>query len=238
MPWEERKPPSTGPDQFDGDLHARIAIVATSLNPRETRSREQFLARSSLPLDHHSRRRRRNLLDNGVDLAHLCIATQQVVAARYRQPTETMGERCSIPEFLEVNLRGAPELLGPFAVTPSLSEVGEHGDGSGSQIGVANAVGAYLDGKTAVIATLKCLGAPAALIVRTYLLQVLTLAVAGIAAGLVLGGLAPFAVSGVIATVLPALAFLLAGCTKQVQIENAVISTGRLNLRLGKAFSI
>jgi putative ABC transport system permease protein len=34
-------------------------------------------------------------------------------------------------------------------------------------IGVANAVKSYLDGKTATIATLKCLGAPAALIFRT-----------------------------------------------------------------------
>ena len=70
-------------------------------------------------------------------------------------------------------------------------------------VGVANAVGAYLDGKTAVIATLKCLGAPAALIVRIYLLQILILAAAAIAAGLVLGALAPFAASGVIAAFLP-----------------------------------
>ena len=70
-------------------------------------------------------------------------------------------------------------------------------------VGVANAVSAYLDGKTAVIATLKCLGAPAALIVRIYLLQILTLAAAGIVAGLVLGALAPFAASGVIAAFLP-----------------------------------
>ena len=70
-------------------------------------------------------------------------------------------------------------------------------------VGVANAVSAYLDGKTAVIATLKCLGAPSALIVRIYLLQILTLAAFGIAAGLVLGGLAPFAASGVITAFLP-----------------------------------
>lgn len=70
-------------------------------------------------------------------------------------------------------------------------------------VGVANAVGAYLDGKTTVIATLKCLGAPAALIVRIYLLQILVLATAAIAAGLVLGALAPFAASGAIAAFLP-----------------------------------
>ena len=70
-------------------------------------------------------------------------------------------------------------------------------------VGVANAVSAYLDGKTAVIATLKCLGAPAALIVRIYLLQILVLAAAAIAAGLVLGALAPFAASHAIAVFLP-----------------------------------
>ncbi|MCZ6589301.1 MAG: FtsX-like permease family protein [Alphaproteobacteria bacterium] len=70
-------------------------------------------------------------------------------------------------------------------------------------VGVANAVSAYLDGKTAVIATLKCLGAPSALIVRTYLLQILTLAAVGIVAGLVLGALAPIAASGAIAAFLP-----------------------------------
>ncbi|NKB48035.1 MAG: FtsX-like permease family protein [Alphaproteobacteria bacterium] len=70
-------------------------------------------------------------------------------------------------------------------------------------VGVANAVSAYLDGKTAVIATLKCLGAPARLIVRIYLLQILTLAGVGIIAGLVLGVLTPFAASGVIAAFLP-----------------------------------
>ena len=70
-------------------------------------------------------------------------------------------------------------------------------------VGVANAVSAYLDGKTAVIATLKCLGAPAALIVRIYLLQILTLAAAAIVAGLVVGALAPLAASGVIEAFLP-----------------------------------
>jgi putative ABC transport system permease protein len=70
-------------------------------------------------------------------------------------------------------------------------------------VGVANAVSAYLDGKTAVIATLKCLGAPSALIVRIYLLQILALAAVGIGAGLVLGALAPLAASGAITAFLP-----------------------------------
>lgn len=58
-------------------------------------------------------------------------------------------------------------------------------------IGVANAVKSYLDGKTATIATLKCLGAPAALIFRIYLLQVLAMALGGIVIGLVIGAALP-----------------------------------------------
>ncbi|MCZ6483523.1 MAG: ABC transporter permease, partial [Alphaproteobacteria bacterium] len=44
--------------------------------------------------------------------------------------------------------------------------------------GVGNAVKSYLDGKTSTIATLKCLGAPAKLIFRTYLIQVMVMAAA------------------------------------------------------------
>lgn len=58
-------------------------------------------------------------------------------------------------------------------------------------VGVGNAVRAYLAGKTATIATLKCLGAPGRLIFATYLAQILALALAGIAAGLALGALTP-----------------------------------------------
>ncbi|TVR99622.1 MAG: FtsX-like permease family protein [Rhodospirillales bacterium] len=58
-------------------------------------------------------------------------------------------------------------------------------------LGIANGVRAHLDSRTATIATLKCLGAPARLVFRMYLLQVLLLAVLGIGAGLVLGALLP-----------------------------------------------
>ncbi|MBX6321546.1 MAG: ABC transporter permease, partial [Rhodospirillaceae bacterium] len=63
-------------------------------------------------------------------------------------------------------------------------------------VGVGNAVRSYLAGKTATIATLKCVGAPARLIFRLYLLLVLILALGGIAAGLALGALAPSAAAG------------------------------------------
>ena len=52
-------------------------------------------------------------------------------------------------------------------------------------VGVALAIQNYLAGKTATIATLKCLGAPSGLVFRIYLLQVLVLAGSGILLGLV-----------------------------------------------------
>lgn len=58
-------------------------------------------------------------------------------------------------------------------------------------VGVANAVRAYLDGKRDVIATLKCLGASGSFVFRVYFLQILAIAGLGIAAGLVLGSIAP-----------------------------------------------
>src|SRR3546814_19787655 len=66
-------------------------------------------------------------------------------------------------------------------------------------VGVGNAVRAYLDGKVATIAVLKCLGAPTALITRTYLLLVIALALAGIAVGLALGAAVPAALAGILA---------------------------------------
>lgn len=58
-------------------------------------------------------------------------------------------------------------------------------------VGVANAVRAYLEGKTATIATLKCLGAPGRLVFQVYLLQILALSLVGIVAGLALGAVTP-----------------------------------------------
>ncbi len=65
-------------------------------------------------------------------------------------------------------------------------------------VGVGNAVLSYLEGKTASIATLKCLGAPGRLIFRVYLIQILILAVLGIAAGLAVGLAAPLIVDSLV----------------------------------------
>ena len=69
-------------------------------------------------------------------------------------------------------------------------------------VGIANAVRAYLDGKGATIATLKTLGAPARLVFQTYMAQVLVLALAGIAGGLVLGAAVPLVAGPVLGSYL------------------------------------
>ena len=58
-------------------------------------------------------------------------------------------------------------------------------------VGVGNAVANYLAGRMETIATLKCIGASAGTIFGVYLIQILIMAAAGIAIGLVLGAAAP-----------------------------------------------
>jgi putative ABC transport system permease protein len=71
-------------------------------------------------------------------------------------------------------------------------------------VGIGNAVGFYIAGKTATIATLKCLGASTRLVFAVYLIEVLALTALGIAVALVLGALIPVVVTPLLAGVLPA----------------------------------
>ena len=70
-------------------------------------------------------------------------------------------------------------------------------------VGVANAVRAFLDSKRTTIATFKCLGAPASVVVMIYLIQIALIALASVAIGLVLGALAPVLASQFMADFLP-----------------------------------
>ena len=70
-------------------------------------------------------------------------------------------------------------------------------------VGVANAVRAYLDSKRSVIATFKCLGAPASLVALVYLTQIALIAVVGILIGLVAGALMPMVAMRFLEAVLP-----------------------------------
>tara|TARA_B100000676_G_scaffold310000_3_gene375238 strand:+ start:3463 stop:5982 length:2520 start_codon:yes stop_codon:yes gene_type:complete len=70
-------------------------------------------------------------------------------------------------------------------------------------VGVSNAVRDFLSGKIETIATLKCVGASSGLIFGAYLVQVMIMAMAGIAIGLLIGGVAPVVAGDMLHDVLP-----------------------------------
>lgn len=70
-------------------------------------------------------------------------------------------------------------------------------------VGVANAVGAFMELKRPVIATLRSLGAPGNLVTQIYLIQILLIALLGVVIGLVLGALVPIVALQFLADVLP-----------------------------------
>jgi putative ABC transport system permease protein len=70
-------------------------------------------------------------------------------------------------------------------------------------VGIGNAVGGYIAGKTATIATLKCLGASTRLVFTVYFAEIMALALLGVAVALVLGALVPVASAPLLARVLP-----------------------------------
>ncbi|PXW58734.1 ABC transporter permease [Chelatococcus asaccharovorans] len=70
-------------------------------------------------------------------------------------------------------------------------------------VGVANAVNAFVDRKRPSIATLKSIGAPGGQVVAIYLLQVMLMALIGVAIGMALGATVPFLLSTVGRTLIP-----------------------------------
>ena len=70
-------------------------------------------------------------------------------------------------------------------------------------IGVASAVSSHLHGKLHTIAALKCIGATRATVQRAFLLQVGTLGLGAIAAGLVIGLAAPPILAAILGDALP-----------------------------------
>ncbi|MGH7029275.1 MAG: ABC transporter permease, partial [Stellaceae bacterium] len=74
--------------------------------------------------------------------------------------------------------------------------------------GIGNAVRFHLAGKTATIATLKCLGGSTRLVFAVYLIEITVLAFVAIAVGVALGALLPVAVAPALAGVLPVAARL------------------------------
>ena len=99
--------------------------------------------------------------------------------------------------------KGAPgvemfiDRVGSFLVLVGLAGLAVGG------IGVSSAVRSYLEGKIAIIATLKTLGAGAGTVFWIYFIQIGVLSLLGIAMGLVLGAALPIAFQPLIAGSLP-----------------------------------
>jgi putative ABC transport system permease protein len=70
-------------------------------------------------------------------------------------------------------------------------------------VGVANAVATFIDRRRKVIATFKSVGATGRTIFWIFLLQVMAIAAIGVAIGLVLGYLVPYALAGLLGSALP-----------------------------------
>ena len=70
-------------------------------------------------------------------------------------------------------------------------------------VGVGNAIKSYIDKKREVIATFKCLGAPGGLIFQIYFLQVMAIALVGVAFGLAIGAVVPVIAQATLADLLP-----------------------------------
>lgn len=70
-------------------------------------------------------------------------------------------------------------------------------------VGVGNAVRSYMEGKTGTIATLKILGATSATVFRVYLIQIMLIALLAIVAGLLVGGLVPPLLTGLLSEQIP-----------------------------------
>ena len=91
-----------------------------------------------------------------------------------KQAFPTAGWRIRDTSGAAPGIRGFVDRMSAFLTFAGLTALLVGG------IGVGNAVTNYLDGKTATIAILKCLGAPGALIFRIDLVQILVLALIGV----------------------------------------------------------
>ncbi|MBF9043133.1 FtsX-like permease family protein [Rhodobacterales bacterium HKCCE4037] len=127
-------------------------------------------------------------LPEGTDLAEAeaQAAAFEMSGARWR---DARNGAPGIAEFVR--------RIGSFLVLVGLAGLAVGG------VGIASAVRAYLDRKTATIATLKTLGAESRTIFAAYFLQVGLLTLLGLAIGLILGAVAPIAFGPLIEARLP-----------------------------------
>ncbi len=128
-------------------------------------------------------------LPPGADLAALEAGAKTALEGAGHRWNDTRNAAPGTSEFVD--------RLGSFLVLVGLAGLAVGG------VGVSAAVRSYLDRKTAVIATLKTLGAETRTIFAAYAMQIAVLTGLGVALGLVLGALLPLAAQPVLAARLP-----------------------------------
>lgn len=131
----------------------------------------------------------RLILPDRVDLAQLSDQANDRFAETGMRWRDSRNGAPGVARFVE--------RLGAFLILVGLSGLAVGG------VGVSASVRAYLSQKTSVIATLRSLGADRGMIFLTYFLQIGVLSLIGIVIGLVLGALAPVALSPVLLSQLP-----------------------------------
>ncbi|NYS25935.1 FtsX-like permease family protein [Rhodobacteraceae bacterium 2376] len=131
----------------------------------------------------------RMLLPPGLDLDSARATTMQAFEGSGARWRDSRRAAPGVDRFVE--------RIGSFLVLVGLAGLAVGG------VGVSAAVRSYLDRKTATIATLKTLGAETRTILAVYFLQIGALTALGIALGMVLGALVPFAVAPLLADQLP-----------------------------------
>lgn len=113
-----------------------------------------------------------------------------------QQAFDDPGWRLRTSADASPNLRRTIDRLSLFLTLASLAALLVGG------VGAANAVKAYMDSRARAVAILKCLGAPANVVFRAYLMQIGLIAGGATLLGAVLGGLAPVLMGGAVGDML------------------------------------
>jgi len=158
------------PDSISSPLLAPRALISLKDLPATGLDAPGALVRHAVRL----------LVPAGVDPARF--------AAEIRDTFSDQGWRVRDPSAAAPGVARIVEQTGQFMTLVGLTALLVGG------IGVANGVRAWLAARARTLATLRCLGAPAGLILGMCLLQVLALALLGTAIGLAVGAALPLAV--------------------------------------------
>jgi putative ABC transport system permease protein len=184
----------TAPFTITGIIDAEPDKVAAGLGfgPRFLMSREALADTGLVQPGSLVRWTYRVRLPGGADAARL-DAVAKAAGEQFPQAGWEIRSRLNAAP----GLRGSIDRFAQFLTLVGLTALIVGG------VGVANAVGAHLERKRDVIATLKCLGATGGFVVTVYFAQIMMIALVGIGLGLALGAVLPLLAGSLLSAVLP-----------------------------------